>query len=77
MDYVKAAEKQEFIGKNHKTLKLLGRWLASSKEMTAAFFAVEAGCKHQGADLLGEYNGGTIACCPATGGNTIWKADNV
>ena len=69
MDYVKAAEKQEFVGKNHKTVKLLGRLVGIIKRADGSFFAVEAGCKHQGADLLGEYKGGTIACCPRHG----WK----
>ncbi len=71
MDYVKAAEIVEFKDKNHKTVKLLGRLVGIIKRKDGSFFAVEASCKHQGADLLGEYTEGTIACCP----RHKWKND--
>lgn len=71
MDYVKAAEIDEFKNKNHKTVKLLGRLVGIIKRKDGSFFAVEASCKHQGADLLGEYKEGTVACCP----RHKWKYD--
>jgi len=71
MDYVKAAELNEFTGKNHKTLKLLGRLVGIIKREDGSFFATEASCKHQGADLLGDYVDGCIACCP----RHQWKYD--
>ncbi|MEE4166886.1 MAG: Rieske (2Fe-2S) protein [Desulfocapsaceae bacterium] len=71
MEYVKAAEKEEFRNKNHKTLKLLGRLVGIIKRNDGSFFAREINCKHQGADLLADYQGGTIACCPRHG----WKYD--
>ncbi len=71
MDYVKAAEIGEFKTINHKTVKLLGRLVGIIKRKDGSFFAVEASCKHQGADLLGEYKEGTIACCP----RHKWKYD--
>lgn len=71
MDYVKAAEIKEFKSKNHKTVKLLGRLVGIIKRKDGSFFAVEASCKHQGADLLGEYKEGKIASCP----RHKWKYD--
>ena len=71
MDYVKAAKVNEFAGKNHKTLKLLGRLVGIIKREDGSFFATEASCKHQGADLLGDYVDGCIACCP----RHQWKYD--
>ena len=71
MDYVKAADIHEFNDKNHKTIKLLGRLVGIIKRKDGSFLAVEAGCKHQGADLLADYKQGGIACCP----RHKWKYD--
>lgn len=71
MDYVKVARKDEFNNKYHKTIKLVGRLVGIIKRHDGSFFAVEVNCKHQGADLLGEYTGGAIACCP----RHQWKYD--
>lgn len=64
MDYVKVADTSEFIDKSHKTVKLLGRLVGIIKREDGSFFAVEAACKHQGADLLSEYRGGNVVFCP-------------
>ncbi len=71
MDFVKAAHINDFKDKNHKTVKLLGRLVGIIKRSDGSFFAIEASCKHQGADLLGEYENGPIACCP----RHKWKYD--
>jgi len=71
MDYAKVGTLQEFEDVNHKTVKLLGRLVGIIKRDDGSFFAIEASCKHQGANLLGEYTGGEIACCP----RHKWKYD--
>jgi nitrite reductase/ring-hydroxylating ferredoxin subunit len=71
MDYVKVGTVKEFKNRSHKTVKLLGRLVGVIKRDDGSFFAIEAACKHQGADLLGEYDGGEIACCP----RHQWKYD--
>ena len=64
MEYVKIANVNEFIGSHSKTVRLLGRAVGIIKKEDGTFFAIEASCKHQGADLLAEYNGGSIVTCP-------------
>jgi len=71
MDFVKVAKTSEFEHKNHKTVKLLGRLVGIIKRPDGGYFAIEASCKHQGADLLGDYKDGAIACCP----RHQWKYD--
>ena len=63
-DYVKVANVDEFKKINHKTIKLVGRLVGIVKRSDGSFFAVEANCKHQGADLLADYVEGEVACCP-------------
>lgn len=64
MDFVKAATLAEFRDISHKVIKLIGRPVGIIKREDGTFFAVEASCKHQGADLLADYRGGRIAVCP-------------
>lgn len=64
MDFVKAATLAEFRDACHKVIKLIGRPVGIIKREDGTFFAVEASCKHQGADLLADYRGGRIAVCP-------------
>jgi len=64
MDFVKAATLDEFADLSHKVIKLIGRPVGIIKREDGTFFGVEASCKHQGADLLTDYRGGTIAVCP-------------
>ncbi len=64
MDYVKVSNLQEFKEKTHKVVKLMGRLVGIIRRENGSFFAVEASCKHQGADLLTEYRGGKRAVCP-------------
>ena len=71
MDFVKAATLDEFADLSHKVIKLIGRPVGIIKREDGTFFGVEASCKHQGADLLTDYRGGTIAVCP----RHKWKYD--
>jgi nitrite reductase/ring-hydroxylating ferredoxin subunit len=64
MDCVKVADKQGFSDKTHIVVKLMGRLVGIIKRKDGSFFAVEASCKHQGADLLTDFRGGTVAICP-------------
>jgi len=63
MDYVKVAKTTDFSDTRHKIVKLLGRLVGIIKRDDGSFFAVEASCKHQGADLLVGYSGGTVVSC--------------
>lgn len=63
MDYVKVATLQELAGRSHKVVKLMGRLVGIIKREDGSLFAVEASCKHQGADLLSDYRGGGVAVC--------------
>jgi nitrite reductase/ring-hydroxylating ferredoxin subunit len=71
MDFVKAATLEEFENLTHKVIQLIGRPVGIIKREDGTYFAIEASCKHQGADLLGDYRGGRIAVCP----RHQWKYD--
>lgn len=64
MDFVKAATRDEFSDTSHKVIRLVGRPVGIIRRTDGSFFAVEASCKHQGADLLADYRGGGVATCP-------------
>lgn len=64
MEFVKVGTVDEFSDTSYKVVKLIGRPVGVIKREDGSFFAVEASCKHQGADLLADYQGGRIAVCP-------------
>jgi nitrite reductase/ring-hydroxylating ferredoxin subunit len=64
MDFVKAGTVDEFDQRSHKVIKLIGRPVGIIKRDDGTFLALEASCKHQGADLLADYQGGRVAVCP-------------
>jgi len=64
MEFIKAGTVAEFQDKRHKVLKIVGRLVGIIKRDDGSFFGIEASCKHQGADLLADYRGGTVAVCP-------------
>ena len=64
MGFVKAATVAEFEEISHKVIKLIGRPVGIIKRDDGTFFGIEASCKHQGADLLADYRGGSVAVCP-------------
>ncbi len=64
MDFIKAATLEEFEDLSHKVIKLIGRPVGIIKRQDGSFFGIEASCKHQGADLLADYRGGSVAVCP-------------
>ncbi len=64
MDFVKAATLEEFEALTHKVVTLIGRPVGIIKREDGTYFAIEASCKHQGADLLADFRGGRMAVCP-------------
>lgn len=64
MEFIKAATVDEFEEISHKVIKLIGRPVGIIKRNDGTFFGIEASCKHQGADLLADFRGGSVAVCP-------------
>lgn len=71
MEFIKVAVIDDFKTKNIKSLSVLGKKVGIFKRDDGSFYAIETGCKHQGADLLkGKIESGT-ATCPRHG----WEYD--
>lgn len=70
-DFIKAAKTSDFSNKNIKTLRILGKPVALIALGHGKFQAIEAGCKHQNADLTTGKTEGFIVTCPRHG----WKYD--
>lgn len=71
MEYVRVGSVDDLKGKTMKSYRIFGRIIAVLKKEDGCFEAVEATCKHQGADLTtGEMSGWTVTC-PRHG----WKYD--
>lgn len=64
MNYVRLATINDFNGINIKSFKLVGKKVGIIKRKDGSFYAIEVGCKHQGADLTTGDISGTIATCP-------------
>jgi len=63
MEYVKIARKRDFRINKVRSYSLLGRRVAVIQRSDGSFHAIEAACKHQGADLTtGEMHGNVIIC---------------
>ncbi|RTZ95750.1 MAG: non-heme iron oxygenase ferredoxin subunit [Deltaproteobacteria bacterium] len=71
MDYLKLATIDELTKRKVKSLSILGRKIGIFKRDNDRFFAVETGCKHQGADLTTGKIENNVATCPRHG----WKYD--
>ena len=67
--YLKVASLSDFINKNHKCFRYLARTIAIIKETNKSYYAIEANCKHQNANLLSQGLKGEIIVCPRHG----WK----
>lgn len=64
MEFVKVAVVDDFKRKRVKSLSLLGKKVGIIKRNDGSFYAIETGCKHQGADLIkGKIELG-VATCP-------------
>ncbi|WP_163336806.1 Rieske (2Fe-2S) protein [Desulfopila sp. IMCC35008] len=71
MDYVRIGTVKDLGSTKIKSYKIFGRIIAVLKKADGSYEAIEAACKHQGADLTtGERKGWTVTC-PRHG----WKYD--
>src|SRR5574344_1040947 len=69
MDYIEVANISEFTNKRIKTISILGNKVGIIKGQNSEFYAIEVGCKHQGADITRGNISGDVATCPRHG----WK----
>ena len=71
MDFIKVAKVSDFDKKRIKSIRIIGKPIAIIKESNGNFYAVEASCKHQNADLTKGKIIGNLATCQRHG----WKYD--
>lgn len=64
MDYIRLAKTTDFATQNIRSFSLMGRKVAIMRRLDGSFHAIEASCKHQGADLTKGTIKGNIAICP-------------
>ena len=69
MDYIKAATINDFKNDRIKSVTIMGKKVGIIKGPNAEFYAIEVGCKHQGADITRGHISGDVATCPRHG----WK----
>ncbi len=69
MDYIEVANIAEFETQRIKSVTILGKKVGIIKDSNSEYFAIEVGCKHQGADITRGHISGDIATCPRHG----WK----
>jgi nitrite reductase/ring-hydroxylating ferredoxin subunit len=68
-NFVKVARVDEFQKKNYVCISYRSKWIAVIKARDGSFYAIEANCKHQNANLLSNGLRGDIVTCPRHG----WK----
>lgn len=64
MEYVKIATTADFAVATVKSFSLFGKKVAILRRDDGSYHAIEAACKHQGADLTTGEIHGSIATCP-------------
>ncbi len=69
MDYVKVAKVTDFDEVAMRSYRILARHVGVFKEEDGSFYAIETGCKHANANLLGGKRDGDVVTCPMHG----WK----
>ncbi len=69
LDYIEVANIDEFKNQRIKTVTILGNKVGIVKGLDSVFYAIEVGCKHQGADITRGNIAGDVATCPRHG----WK----
>lgn len=69
MQFVKIGKVSEFEIIKIKSFSLLGKKVGVIKREDGSFYAIEVGCKHQGADLTNGPIKDGVATCPRHG----WK----
>ena len=71
MTFVKLATLADFADQRIKSFSVLGKKIGIVKRDNGEFYAIEVGCKHQGADITKGKIDGTIVTCPRHG----WQYD--
>jgi nitrite reductase/ring-hydroxylating ferredoxin subunit len=69
LEYIEVANVNEFENQRIKSVTILGRKVGIIKGVNSEFYAIEVGCKHQGADITRGHISGDVATCPRHG----WK----
>lgn len=69
MDYIEVAKVSEFTNQRIKSVSIFGNKVGIIKGGDSEFYAIEVGCKHQGADITRGPISGDVATCPRHG----WK----
>lgn len=64
MDYIRLAATTDFIAECMKSFSVMGRKIAVIRREDGSFYAIEASCKHQGADLTTGEIRNNVATCP-------------
>jgi nitrite reductase/ring-hydroxylating ferredoxin subunit len=64
MDYIRLANTEDFEQTKIKSYKIMGKNIAIIQRKNGTFYAIEASCKHQGADLTTGEIKNNIATCP-------------
>jgi len=67
LDYIEVANVNEFTNQKIKTVTILGNKVGIIKGINSEFYAIEVGCKHQGADITRGHISGDVATCPRHG----------
>lgn len=63
MEYIRVGSVKDFSSAEIRSYRIFGRTIAVLKKNDGAYEAIEATCKHQGADLTtGERKGWTVTC---------------
>lgn len=68
-NFLKVARVEDFQKKNYVCISFRTRWIAVIKAQDGSFYAIEANCKHQNANLLSNGLRGEIVTCHRHG----WK----
>jgi nitrite reductase/ring-hydroxylating ferredoxin subunit len=64
MEFVKVAVLDDFQTQQVKSISVLGKKVGIFRRDDGSFYAMETGCKHQGADLLQGKTEAGVATCP-------------
>lgn len=64
MEYIKLARTADFTTTHIRSFTLLGKKVAIWRKDDGTYLAIEASCKHQGADLTVGHIQGTVVTCP-------------
>ncbi len=63
MDLVRLCSVNDFKDSHIKSFTLMGKKVGVVKRLDGSFYAIEVGCKHQGADLTkGQISGSIVTC---------------